>query len=291
MKPFKEVINYPVNNSFLLKFDDFPHFTFQWHFHDEYEIVYILKSFGKKFVGDSVEEFCPGDLSVFGSKLPHFYMNDQAFYHNDPNFMVNAIVVQFSTSYFQPAQLQRPEFGSVKKLLNRATVGLCFLPETAVKGGEILKEMLITSGMERHLLFVKLIDYLGNCESRTIATPNYTNSIDDLGEPRMAKIYRFTTRNYNRKISLEEVASVAGMNSTAFCRYFRQKTGKTFAQFVNELRISYACKIIIHGNQTIARISDEAGFNNLSNFNRQFKSFIGKSPSEYRESFKEKQVL
>jgi AraC-like DNA-binding protein len=288
MRLFEEVINYPAENSFLIKYDDFPHFTVPWHFHNEFEIVFIINSFGKKFVGDALEKFSPGDLSIYGSKLPHFYMNDQAFYDGDPGMRVNAIVVQFPANYFPPSQLQRPEFGSVKKLLIGASSGLTFSAELAAKGGEMLNDMLKTNGMERHLLFVKLIDFLGNSESRSIATIGYTNSMDDLGERRMAKIYRFTTRNYNRKISLEEVASVAGMNASAFCRYFRQKTGKTFAQFVNELRISYACKFLRHGDQTIAHISDEAGFNNLSNFNRQFKSFIGKSPSEYRELFHEK---
>ena len=288
MRLFEEVINYPADSSFLIKYDDFPHFTVPWHFHNEYEIVFIIRSFGKKFVGDSVEEFAPGDLSVYGSKLPHFYMNDQAFYRGDPDFRVNAIVVQFPTSYFPQQQLQRPEFGSVKKLLISSSSGLTFASQQAATGGEILKEMLETNGMERHLLFVKLIDYLGNSESKSITTTGYTNTMDDLSEPRMAKIYKYTTRNYNRKISIGEVAEEAGMNPTAFCRYFRQKTGKTFAQFVNELRISYACKFLRHGNQTIAHISDEAGFNNLSNFNRQFKSFTRKSPSEYRELFREK---
>ncbi len=288
MKPFKEVINYPADNSFLIKYDDFPHFTFPWHFHNEYEIVFIIKSFGKKFVGDSVEEFSAGDLSLFGSKLPHFYMNDQLFYQGDDNFRVNAIIVQFPTSYFPQQQLQRPEFGSIKKLLNSASAGLKFPSETAAIGGPILNDMLRTIGMERHLLFVKLIDFLGSSESRFIATPDYTNSIDDQGEPRMAKIYKFITSNYNRKITLEEVASVAGMNPSAFCRYFRQKTGKTYAQFVNELRINYACKLLRHDKQTVVHICDEAGFNNLSNFNRQFKGFTGKSPSEYRELFRGK---
>ena len=109
MKIFKEVINFPADNSFLIKYDDFPHFTFPWHFHDEYEIVYILKSFGKKFVGDSVEPFGPNDLSFYGSKLPHFYMSDPIFFRGDPNNRVNAIVLQFPTSYFPPLQLQRPE--------------------------------------------------------------------------------------------------------------------------------------------------------------------------------------
>jgi AraC-like DNA-binding protein len=288
MKIFQEVINYPADSSFLIKYDNFPHFTVPWHFHSEYEIVFIIKSFGKKFVGDSVADFSPGDLSIYGSKLPHFYMNDQSFYRGDPDLMVNAIVVQFPANYFPALQLQRLEFRSVKKLLNNASAGLTFPAEVSAAGGKMLTEMYQTNGMERHLLFEKLIDFLGNSESRSIATPGYINAKNDQWEPRMAKIYKFTTRNYNRKIALEEVASVAGMNATAFCRYFRQKTGKTFAQFVNELRISYACKFLRHGNQTIAHISDEAGFNNLSNFNRQFKNYLGKSPSEYRELFLEK---
>ena len=288
MKIYKEVINFPADNSFLIKYDDFPHFTFPWHFHNEYEIVYIIKSFGKKFVGDAVEPFGPNDLSFYGSKLPHFYMSDPLFFRGDPNNRVNAIVLQFPTSYFPPLQLQRPEFGSVKKLLNSAGPGLAFPAQSSDTAGKILREMLKTNGMERHLLFVKLIDFLGASEFRPLATPGYTNTLDEPGEPRMAKVYKWTIGNYNRKILLKEAASVAGMNVTAFCRYFRQKTGKTFAHFVNKLRISYACKLLRHGNQTISYICDETGFNNLSNFNRQFKAAIMKSPSEYRELFKEK---
>lgn len=288
MRLFEEVINYPAENSFLIKYDDFPHFTVPWHFHNEFEVVYIIKSFGKKFVGDSVEDFAPGDLSVYGSKLPHFYLNDPVFYRGDPDFKVNAIVVQFPANYFPYQQLLRPEFGAVKKLLNSAPSGLTYGKEIAETGGKILIEMLRSTGMERHLMFVKLIDYLGNSESRTLTTTGYNTTMDDRGEPRMAKIYKFTTSNYNRRITLEEAASVAGLNPAAFCRYFKQKTGKSFSQFVNELRISYACKLLSHGNQIVATISDDSGFNNLSNFNRQFKKFIGKSPSEYRGLFLKK---
>jgi AraC-like DNA-binding protein len=119
---------------------------------------------------------------------------------------------------------------------------LSFSAESAEKGGGMLHEILEAEGMERHLLFVKLIDYLGNSKSRNIASTDYANEVEDQREPRMAKIYKFTTKNYNRKIELEEVASVASMNVSAFCRYFRQKSGKTFSQFVNEQRVSYACK-------------------------------------------------
>ena len=285
MRPFKEVINYPVDSSFLIKYDNLPHFRFPWHFHEECEIVYIIKSFGKKFVGDVVEEFGPDDLSIYGSNLPHFYMSDPVFYAGDPNMRVNAIVLQFPMGYFPPSQLNAAEFVSVKRLLNNISTGLTFSGETAEIAGKILHEIYQANGMERYLLFVKLIDYLGRSDSQNIATNDYINTRNAVEDPRMAKIYKFTTRNYNRKIVLDEVASVAGMNATAFCRYFRKRSGKTFAQFLNELRINYACKFLKHGNQTIAAISDEAGFNNLSNFNRQFKSLMGKSPSEYRTFF------
>jgi AraC-like DNA-binding protein len=288
VKPFKEVINYPVDKSFLVKFDDLPHFRFPLHFHEEFEIVYIIKSLGKKIVGDAVEDFGPGDLSLYGCNLPHFYMSDPVYYTGDPNMRVNAIVIQFPMSYFPESELQRTEFASVKKLLQSASSGLFFSGEQAASGGEIIRQIYNTHGMERHLLFVKLIDYLGNSKSRAIASSDYTNEMKDQHEPRMAKIYKFTTRNYNRKIELEEVASVAGMNVTAFCRYFRQRSGKTFSQFVNEQRISYACKFLMHGSRTIADISDESGFNNISNFNRQFKNIMGKSPSQYRELFRGK---
>lgn len=286
MKPFKEVINYPIDNSFLIKFENFPHFRFPFHFHEEYELVYIIKSFGKKFVGDSVEEFAPGDLSIFGSNLPHFYMSDPTFYKGNPTLYVNAIVIQFPVSYFPESELNRTEFSPIKKLLKSASSGLCFSSESTENAGKLLQEIMQVNGMERHLLFVKLMDYLGNSSSQSITSPDYTNVMQDQHEPRMAKIYRFTTRNYNRKIPLEEVASVAGMNVSAFCRYFRQKSGKTFSQFVNQQRISYACKFLKHGNRTIANICHEAGFNNVSNFNRQFKNMTGKSPSAYRQLLK-----
>jgi AraC-like DNA-binding protein len=288
MKPFKEVINYPVDKSFLVKFDDLPHFRFPLHFHEEYEIIYMIKSFGKKIVGDAVEDFGPGDLSLFGSNLPHFYMSDPGYYKGDPSLRVHAIVIQFPVNYFPESQLLRTEFAAVKKLLQSASSGLFFSGEAAETGGEIIRQIYHTNGMERHLLFVKLIDFLGNSPSRSIASSDYTNEMKDHQEPRMAKIYKFATRNYNRKIELEEVASVAGMNVTAFCRYFRQRSGKTFSEFVNEQRISYACKFLMHGNRTIADISDEAGFHNISNFNRQFKNIMGKSPSEYRDLFRRK---
>ncbi len=152
----------------------------------------------------SVEEFGPGDLSLYISNLPHFYMSNPFFYSGDTNLSVKAIVFKSPINYFHESQLHLTEFSSVNKLLKSASSSLLFSTESAKKGGEILQEIMQKSGMERHLLFVKLVDYLGNSESRKITTPDYKNEMKDQREPRMAKIYKFTTKITTEKEVLKK---------------------------------------------------------------------------------------
>lgn len=285
MKPFKAVIDYPVGNSFIVKYDNFPHFTVPLHFHNEYEIVYIIKSFGKKYVGDVVETFVPGDLSFYYNNLHHFYLNDEKFYKNDPEYYVNAIVVLFPSDYFSQKKLSEPEFAQIRKLLSNSYRGLKFPEHVTGRAAGLLFEMLETSGMERYMLFLKLLNYLGSSESQPIASLGYTSTDESIREHRMEKIYKFCRHNFTRKLTVREVSSLAALNPAAFCRYFRKNTGKTFVEYVNELRVSSACGMLQDGNQTIATISSASGFNNLSNFNRIFRRIVGKSPSEYRDQF------
>jgi AraC-like DNA-binding protein len=147
--------------------------------------------------------------------------------------------------------------------------------------------MLKTTGIERYMLFLRLLDYLGSSESIPLASIGFANSINEFGEHRMEKIYKFCKHNFTRKLSLSEVSSLAAMNQTAFCRYFQKNTGKTFTQFINELRVSLACELLKNSNQTMAFICTKTGFNNMSNFNRVFLKIVGKTPSGYREFYKE----
>jgi AraC-like DNA-binding protein len=282
MKPFKEVINYPVENSFVLRYNDFAHFSVPWHFHNEFEMIYVVRGTGKRFVGDVVENFAPGDLVFYGSTLPHFHHNDAEYYSGNPALIVNAYILQFPIDYFSKIQLKSPEFAGILRLLANSSRGLKFPLSTREQAALMLNVMYAEKGLKKYLLLIEFLNFLGQSEFLHIASPGYANTMNNHVEDRMVKVYEFSTLSYNRKISLIEVASVAGMNTTAFCRYFRKKAGKTFAEFINELRISYACKLLRHGNQTISFVCCEAGFNNISNFNRQFKSKIGKSPSEYR---------
>jgi AraC-like DNA-binding protein len=285
MKPYEEIINYPVENSFIVKYDNFPHFNVPLHFHSEYEIVYIIKSTGRKYVGDTVEEFGPGDISFYGNNLHHFYLNDQEYYQNDPDYVVNAIIVLFPSDYFSPLKLNQPEFSNIKALLNNSSHGLKFHKKIAKKASNILYQMLKASGIERYMLLLKLLDFLGSSESVPLTKIRFTDSISIYGEHRMEKIYKFCKYNFNRKITLKEISSLAAMDSAAFCRYFKQIEGKTFKQYINDMRISFSCEMLKNGYNKISFISSKAGFNNISNFNRTFLKVVGKTPNAFRKFY------
>lgn len=283
MKPFKEEINYRADTSFIIKYNDFEHFSVPYHYHYEYELAYIVRSTGKKFVGDVIEDFEPGDIVFFGSTLPHFFLNDKQYYTGDPTLRVNAYILQFPADYFSDKQLNRPEFTSILRLLSNSSRGLRFPEETKVKATILIKKMYQEQGLIRYFTLIELLNLLGNSDFTPIASPGYSKYSKYNFNNRLVKVYEYSIQNYNKKISLDEIASIAGMNSTAFCRYFREKMRKTYAEFINELRINNACNMLRNTNETIAYICYETGFNNLSNFNRQFKEIIGKSPSAYRK--------
>jgi AraC-like DNA-binding protein len=214
-----------------------------------------------------------------------FHHSDEQYYAENPDLKVHAFILQFPVDYFSEKQLRSPEFFGVYRLLSNSSRGLRFPIHTKEPVVRMLEKMYAENGLKRYILLIELLNFLGQTDFAPIASPSYAYAVNNNIDDRMVKIYEFSTQSYNRKISILEVASVAGMNTTAFCRYFRKKTGKTFAEFINELRISYACKLLRHGNQTVEFVCFESGFNNISNFNRQFKSEIGKSPSAYRKFF------
>lgn len=283
MKPFKEVVNYLAGNSFVIKYDDFEHFSVPYHFHNEFELVYILRSTGKKFVGDVIEDFGPGDIVFLGSTLPHFFLNDKQYYSGNPELRVNAYILQFPADYFSDNQLIRPEFASISRLLANSSRGLKFPESIKSQAADLIQKMYQNNGLIRYFSLIELLNLLGQSDFTPIASQGYSKSTYHNFDGRLVKVYKYSIENFNKKISLNEVASVAGMNPTAFCRYFRSKMRKTYAEFVNELRINNACNMLRNSNETIAFVCFETGFTNISNFNRQFKGIIGKSPSEYRK--------
>jgi len=279
-----EQVSFAPRTMLKVKWDDFPHFTFPWHFHSEFEIVYVLKSSGKRFVADSVEPFQEGDITLMGSYLPHFWKSDVP--GNTATSRVNAIVVQFHMDFFREEINSYPEFHRINELMKRAARGIHFSKTSGEKIGKMLKRLLKLDGLERMLYFIKLMDTMARTENyRILASKAYLLEEHKELNNRLDKIMHFINTNYQRKISQEEVAAKIGMTTVAFCRYFKEKTGKGFIFFVNEMRIGYACKLLIENHLSISQICFECGFNNISNFNRMFKRQTSYTPGEYQQQF------
>jgi len=281
-----EQLSFRGNNSFNIKWDDFPHFTFPWHFHQELELVYVIKSFGKRFVGDHVEDFHDGDLVLLGSNLPHFWKNDEVFFNNDPKYQVNAIVIHFPADFFSHQIENYPEFHLIRKLFIRAARGVSFPLQVSGRLDPKIKRLLKLKGLERTLGFIKILDQLARTNDyKLLAGETWRTDLYDWSSNRLDKVMHIINANYRQQIRLEVIAGHIGMNPSAFSRYFKEKTGKSFTEFVNEMRIGYACKLLLEGKQTVSQICFESGFNNLSNFNRCFKKVIFMSPVHYRGQF------
>jgi len=218
MKIMHEQVSFPPRTMLKVKWDDFPQFTYPWHFHSEFEIVYIIQSSGKRFVADCVEFFQEGDITLMGSNLPHFWKSEIQADSENP-CRVNAIVVQFHEDFFRDEINTYPEFHRIKKLLKRAARGIHFTSPVNEKIGKMLKRLLKLNGLERMLYFIKLIETMARTENyRILASQAYQLEEHREMNNRLDKIMHFINTNYQRKITQEEVASKIGMTPAAFCR-------------------------------------------------------------------------
>jgi len=284
MKLMHEQLNIIGQNTIKVKWDDFPHFTFPWHHHCEYEIVYVLKSFGTRYVGDSIENFKEGDLVLLGSNLPHYWKSAPVFHENNSKRKVNAVVVQFAADIFGTSQLQLPEFAAIKHLLSTAGQGIKFSNYNSASIQRKVLKMLRFTGFERYLGLLDILYEMTKHENpELLASVHFERESKGYDDNRINKILTYINYNYTQKINISDLADLSGMNTSAICRYFKLKTGKTIVQHINELRIGFACKLMTEKQLPIAQISNECGFNNISNFNRTFKQHTAKTPTAYYE--------
>lgn len=290
MQLMHEQLNITGNNTIKVKWDDFPHFTYPWHHHKELEIVCILKSYGKRFVGDSIQDFSEGDIVLLGSNLPHFWKNAPEFYAKDSDLTVNAVVVQFSPDIFAKTTLDLPEFSSIRKLFEHASRGVRFSDTKNKVLSKRISKLRQLNGMERYIELLHILNLMAESrKSELLASSHFEQNTTGYSDNRINKILTFINFNYTQKINIATLANLSGMNITALCRFFKSKTGKTIVQHINELRIGFACKLMIEKQLPISMLSLECGFNNQSNFNKTFKEITTKTPTEYNDALSKNQ--
>ena len=281
-----EQVNLPGGSPIRVKWNHFPHFTFPWHFHSEIEILYVIKSYGKRYVADCLEPFQEGDLVLMGSQVPHYWKNDEAFFNGDSSLNVQAVVIQFSSDFLDTAINNYPELLPVKELMEKSAFGVHFSAPENIEIGQLLRSMVDKDGFDRFITLLQILDKMAhNQHYRLLASANYKQNLPNVKDHRLSKILNYINLNYTEKITLTQLSQQFGMNASAFSRYFKEKTAKSPIEYINEMRIGYACKLLQNSNQTISQICFECGFNNISNFNRFFKTLIHMSPSDYQKQF------
>lgn len=280
MQIMHEQLDFSGMNSIKVKWDEFPHFTFPWHYHSELEIVYVIKSYGNRYVGDSVEEFSDGDLVLLGSNLPHYWKNHDDFYKNNPHLKVRGIVIQFPPSLIYNREF--PEFRNIKDLLELSERGIQFREATRQIVDPKIHRILNAEGLERYLILIEILETMSNSKDcRFLASPDTKHVLPKGIDSRLEKILYFLRNNYTEEHSIKKLSNLIGMNETAFCRYFKSKTGKTVIEYLHDIKIGQACKLLLENKLTISEIAYQCGFNNISNFNRIFKRKTNFTPSAY----------
>lgn len=282
----QEYIDFPLRTAVKVKWRKMPHFTYPWHFHSAYEILYVIEGTGTSFVADNIEQFASGDLAMLGSNLPHFWRSDEKYHLPDSKEEINYIVIQFPGNLFREPIFEYPEFHVIQKLFERSSRGIRFLPAFSEKMGKQVLKVAQSSGFERVILLLKLLHELAKTEKyRLLAGELYHQQNHDFTDDRLTKVLHFLATSYQQKIELEQVAEIAHLHPSAFCRFFKEKTGKSFSEYVTDLRISYACRLILDNRLSVSQICFECGFNNISNFNRSFKKHTRYTPTEYYTEF------
>ena len=250
-----------------------------WHFHPEYEIVFVSDGKGHRKVGEHVSEYQNGDLIFVGPNVPHLG------FAQDVNDSFVEIVVQMEEHFLTKEFFDIPEMTEVKKLFERAKTGLVFGHETKwLVGSRLIKmdEYDNFSKMTELLLILQILAYAKDCTPLNITS--MTVEVKQQDQDRMQLLNHFIEQNYQRKFMLEEAAEVVNMTVPSLCRFFKHLTHRTFMEYTNEFRVAQATQMLSQKHLSIAAVSYECGFNNISHFNKQFKAITGQTPSAYRKN-------
>jgi len=276
-----------VNRSVSVSHNCYPNFLRVWHFHEEFELVVILKSSGMRFVGDNIEKFDVGDIILIGKNLPHMWLNDDVYFEEESNLKAEAISVHFKKEFLGDGFFDIPEMSALSSLLQRAQQGIKFL-ESDDSLIEEIKVLVELNPTEQIIKIIEILVMLSkNKEYKLLSSSSFVNSFQRTENRRLDKIYEYVFENFNSPIGSSDVAEVVAMNKSAFSRFFKKIHRKSFTKYLNELRIGYACKLLLEDQESITSIAFLSGFNNISNFNRQFKLIKGRSPSEYINDYKD----
>ena len=283
MKPILLQIPKSNKESFRVALDEGPYFYTPLHFHITCQLTLILEGKGTRFVGDSIERFEEGEIVFLGSNIPHVFRNDPAYYEEGSTLRARAIHAFFMPDFLGEKFLGLPELAPINKLLEQAERGFKVTGKTNIIIAEKLRRMLELEGFPRLIELFNILQILSASSDLELLASSFVNqSLKKSDSDKINDVFNYVMHHFAEPVKLEDVSEVANMSTTAFCRYFKKNTAKTFSQFLNEIRIGHACKLLTEENYPVAEVAYLCGFKNISNFNRRFKDIMGYTPTEYQ---------
>lgn len=276
----------PESHALVAKALKQPLFDPNWHFHQEYQLFLVLKGRGTQFIGDSIRPYKEGEITFTGPNLPHLWKSDFDTQLPSHKAYSEGIVVYFNGNFLGEHLLHKEEGLKLNQLFQKSLRGLLINGTTCLKIRSLMKNLLHSEGLERILELLKILNLLSETkEMEQLASPGYINSLKKGDTERMNKVYGYVMKHFQRKIALEELAELTNMTPTSFSRYFKVHANKTFSEFVSEIRIGHACKLLLEHNVNASQACYESGFQTLSNFNKQFKNLTGRTPISYKKEY------
>lgn len=285
MKPVLEYLPRATAESFVVRHFDYSYFPTPWHYHPEIELVLVTSSTGTRFIGDNISYFGPGNLALIGPNLPHLYKNDSKYYISERNTpRAKSIVIHFREEALGNIWTL-PEGQAISNLIKASARGLDIGGADATWVSRIMQRMVTKQGLRRWLDLVEILCIIAEGADVKPISWYAIERRNDKDSWRLNKVLELVMNHFHEEIHLKAIAEKVNMNPGSFSRYFRLRTRKTFIQFLNEIRLGHASRLLQEESLSISEICFRCGFNNLSNFNRQFKNYYGINPLSFKKQY------
>lgn len=278
---YREIAPLSAGDSFLVFDRVKDSFDFPVHYHPEFEINFILNGKGvKRVVGDNIEEIDSVELVLIGPNLYHGWELNKC-----TSKKIHEITIQFHNDLFHESFLSRRIMNPIRDMFNRSIHGILFSKKTAEELTPRLVRLSKLDGMDYFLEITSLLYDLANSRNQRLLS-TYTVDYDTFDDyDKMKLVYEYVQKKFADKITLEDAANVASMSIISFNRFIKKRTGKTFVNYINDIRIGYAARWLVEKDMSVSEVAFKSGFNNIANFNRSFKATKNCTPSQYREEF------
>jgi len=257
-----------------------------WHYHNNYEISFITEGSGKRIVADSIEEFHPGDLIFIGKKLPHVWIADKDT-SSPSGRTLETVFLQFADDVLPNELLFLPEFENVNRAIKLAERGMKIVGETLNEVSRIMLQLPYMKHFERMISFYNIMDIIGKSDSVELLTSEeYLKKRFTTSSKRIGLIHEYLMNHYKEEIDLDKLAELVSLAKGSLCRLFKAEMGTTIFEYLNKIKVDYACNLLMDEDHSVVDVSFDSGFNNLSHFNKQFKKQTNLTPSDYRKQFR-----